>query len=185
MGGDDQVDHPAHCAFGDKHTLFPDGTVGSPVFIPTSMTVIEEVQHCRPSPENGQSCINEYKKPSSDVYYLNETKLTYFADIEDYTVQFTSTYLRETIAGTSLDHPGFYMACKDKKNSPIGKRLTWKERLMKRKQVCENYEKRPVECMAGIGCEKGSLKTIKTVKELKDIRDLNKDDIDEQEASFL
>jgi len=162
--GGAEVSHPAHCKYADKHTMFVDGTVGSQVFIPTSAVVIEEEQDCQPSEENKYSCRNEYKKEAwgGKGYYFNETNMQYFANIEDFTVQFTSTYHREHIAGTSLDHPGFYLKCFDDEHEV--EELTWKERLNMRDKVCKDERRVKIECMPGMACEKGGLKTIKDLK---------------------
>merc|ERR1719310_1113247 len=156
--GDSQIDHPANCTYADKHSMFVDGTVGSQVFVPTSVVVVEEVMECTPDASNGYSCNNEYKKEWGDrSYYFNETEMQFYANIEDFTVQFTSTYHRETIAGTSLDHPGFFLECHDKEKQ-VGKKLTWKERLTSREKVCKEEKRMPIKCMPGIACKKGELK---------------------------
>jgi len=166
--GGPEVPHPAKCRYADKHTMFVDGTVGSQVFIPTSQVVMEEEQHCKPTSGNQYSCQNEYKKSSYGTdgkgkgYYFNETNMEYFANIEDFTVQFTSTYHREHIAGTSLDHPGFYLECFDKK--PEEEELSWKERLDMGKTECKDERSVLIKCMPGMACEKGGLKTIKDLK---------------------
>jgi len=160
-----EVPHAAPCAYADKHSMFPDGTVGSQVFIPTSMIVMEETKECTPGAKNKYSCANEYKKTTkydSKGYYFNETNMQFYANIEDYTVQFTSTYHREQIAGTSLDHPGFFMECMDK-NEHNGKEQTWKQRL-DNKGHCDDERRVPVSCMPGLACDKGGLKTIEDIK---------------------
>jgi hypothetical protein len=174
----DQVQHPAECIFADKHTLFADGTVGSQVFIPTSLVVIEEKQHCQPSAWNGYSCDNEYKKDSGGPYYLNETAMTYYADIENYAVQLTSTYHREQLFGTSLDHPGYFSQCFDKDKSLRGQRTVWKDRLAKRHNTCDDERKVPVECTAGVECEKGGLYTIKAADEVQERFDKGVEDLE-------
>ena len=58
---------------------------------------------------------------------------------------------------------GFYMECFDK-NKNLGKDMTWKERLDTKKDVCEDLRRVPIECMPGIGCDKGGLKTINDLK---------------------
>jgi len=167
--GGPEVPHPAKCRYADKHSMFVDGTVGSQVFIPTSQVVMEEEKHCMPAPNNQFSCQSEYKQSSFGTegqgkgYYFNETNMEFFANIEDFTVQFTSTYHREAISGTSLDHPGFYLECHDEKPDQ-DETLTWEERLHLRKDTCEDERKMPVECMPGMACHKGGLKTIEDVK---------------------
>jgi len=156
-----QVQHAAPCLYADKHSLFPEGTVGSQVFIPTSLIEMEEVKDCRPGALNNFSCANEYTKDKDSWggkgYYFNETNMQYYADIESYTVQFTSTYHREDISGTSLDHPGFYTECMDTAKHH-GKDMTWKQRLSAG-HSCSKERRMPVECMAGVACDKGGLKT--------------------------
>merc|ERR1719247_1581776 len=91
--GDGEVAvHRAHCIYADKHSMFTDGTVGAQVFIPTSVVVIEEVQQCQPNRSNQHSCSNEYKKQwGKRGYYFNETEMQFYANVEDFIVQFTST----------------------------------------------------------------------------------------------
>lgn len=167
--GGPEVPHPAKCKYADKHSMFVDGTVGSQVFIPTSQVVMEEEKHCKPAPGNQFSCQSEYKQSSfgtegkGEGYYFNETNMEFFANIEDFTVQFTSTYHREHIAGTSLDHPGFYLECFDDKGDQE-EILSWEERLHLRKDECEDERRVHIECMPGMACEKGGLKTIKDLK---------------------
>jgi len=161
--GGAEVKHAAPCQYADRHSMFPDGTVGSQVFIPTSSVVMEEKKHCQPNATNKFMCENEYKKTSwgGEGFYLNETNMQYYANIEDYTVQFTSTYHRGGIAGTSLDHPGFFLECSDK-NENLGKELTWQQRL-KAKQTCDDERRLPIDCMPGMGCVRADLKTIDDV----------------------
>jgi len=176
--GGPKVAHPAHCIYSDKHSMFADGTVGSQVFIPTSVLVIEETKGCRPSAENKHSCDNEYVKTSKDKDdYFNETKMQFYANVEDYTIQFTTTYHREHISGTSLDHPGYYTECFDNNPHVGDDPVAWKDRTEK---PCKDEKRMPVTCMPGLACNKGGLKTIKApklkIKGLsgKDLEDMTK-----------
>lgn len=162
--GVSDVSHRANCIYADKHSMFTDGTVGSQVFLPTSVVVIEETKLCNPKASNGHSCENEYDINWGDKgYYFNETQMQFYANVEDYVIQLTSTYHRETIAGTSLDHPGFYLECFDK-DEHEGKEMSWNERLHQRKKECKDERRVPVECIPGLQCNKGGLKTIKDLK---------------------
>jgi len=180
--------HPAACVYADKHTMFPEGTVGTQIFVPTSVVMFEEVKHCNPSASNHHSCENEYQKDwDGRGYYFNETEMQYYADIEDFTIQFTSTYHREHIEGTSLDHPGFFEECFDKIEGE-GKPLGWEERLQRRDKECEDLRRLPVECVPGMHCEKGGLKTIEDVKipakvKVKDLK-VPKGDLKVPEGEF-
>jgi len=159
--GKGKVAHPAKCHYADKHTMFSDGTLGSQVFVPTSMVVIEEKLSCKPSATNKFSCANEYEKVGDDKgYYFNETQMNFYANVEDYTIQFTSTYHREHIAGTSLDHPGFFEECFDKDENK-GKHMSWKDRMSSKDKPCQDERTMPVGCIQGIECNKGGLKTLK------------------------
>jgi len=185
--GGPSVAHPGNCTYADKHSMFIDGTVGQQVFIPTSVVTLEEVKRCEPNATNDHSCDNEYEKDWGDRgYYFNETQMQFYADIEDFVIQFTSTYHRENIAGTSLDHPGFYSECFDKDES-AGKDLSWKERLTRREKVCKDERRMPVECIPGVDCHKGRLQTIKDIRLAKKLTSNhgmdNEDDEDDDTAS--
>lgn len=163
--GGAQVKHPAHCEFADKHTMFVDGTIGGTVFIPTSVIVMEEKQACHPNAKNKHTCKNQYRQTGDDEgYYFNETKMAYYANIEDYTVQFTHTYQRSSISGTSLDHPGFYSQCFDKRKHE-GKTVKWEERI-KQDKHCKDERRLPVECMPGMPCVKGGLETLRPMTDM-------------------
>lgn len=145
--GNEKMKHSAECIYADKHTMFPDGTVPQQVFIPTSSVTIAERRLCNSTA--AKRCKNEYAKEWDDrEYYLNETELNYYADIEDYIIQLTSSYDRLDISGTSLDHNGYYMECDDDRG--LGDK-NWTQRMGKEK-VCESERRVPIECLIGSAC---------------------------------
>lgn len=152
------VKHPARCKYGDKFNLLPDGVSTNTMFIPTVEIVMEEKKSCQPSPDNNWECDALYTKEGTDkAYYMNETRSTYYANIEDYVVQFTSTYHRDTISGTSLKHASFYKECQDK---PEKREKQWDERINELPLFdrCEEMKSKEVECLPGAECNKEHLK---------------------------
>lgn len=154
------VKHPAKCKYGDKFGMLPDGINTNRMFIPTAEIVMTEKRSCKPSREDKYKCDALYVKEgvSNDVYYMNETMVNYYANVEDYVIQFTSTYHRDGISGTSLKHPGFYWECEDKKKE--GPR-TWGERLEMphRNDYCQDMVLKSIDCLKGVkGCKKEKLK---------------------------
>jgi hypothetical protein len=165
--GDHGVSHRAKCLYADKHTMFPSGSLPEQVFIPTSSVTITERRLC--DPEAAEPCENEYEKEWDDRgYYLNETSLTFYADVEDYIIQLTSSYDRLTISGTSLDHNGYYMECEDERR-PRDK--NWTERMGK-EWACEDEQRVAIECLVGSVCTRA-----KKPKPQK--KDFMKEEIDE------
>jgi len=149
-----KVPHPAACSYADKFELLPDGTQTSRMFLPTAEIVMTEKRNCKPSKKDKWKCDVLYDKvgKADDVYYLNESRLTYFANVEDYIVQLTSTYHRDAISGTSLKHPGYYWECQDEGKN---KSRTWEERIATPEinVACEKWELRYIECKKGAGCK--------------------------------
>jgi len=155
--GDTTVPHPAKCIYSDRHSLFTDGTVGHQVFVPTSEVVIEETSSCNPTAANGHSCTNEYTKIWNSTHSVyNESEIVYHANVEDFVVQLTSTYDRDGIEGTSLDHPGFYIECLDYQDAQ-GKVKSWKDRTKTTGKLCKSEREVPIKCIPGVGCQKGGL----------------------------
>jgi len=156
--------HPARCKYGDKFSLLPDGINTNRVFIPTVEIVMEEKRSCKPSRENKYKCDALYVKneKSDEVYYMNETRVKYYANVEDYVLQFTSTYHRGDISGTSLKHAGFYWDCQDERKT--GDR-SWNERLSEPNKFDSCNEKilKEIKCLPGAACKKEHLKKNKLV----------------------
>jgi hypothetical protein len=143
--------------------MFADGFIGQQIFIPTSKVEVEEVKDCDPREANGYACDNEYKKRGDDGYYLNETRMQFYANVEDYMLQLTSTYHREDIRGTSLDHPGHYLECFSEDRS--SRTMSWKERLGSRHVKCSDERRVALECTPGADCNKRGLKTMEDISE--------------------
>lgn len=151
------IKHPSKCKYGDKFSLLPDGINTNRMFIPTAEVIMTEKRGCKPSAQNQYKCDALYMKENpDDVYYMNESRAHYYANIEDYVIQLTSTYHRASIAGTSLKHPGFYWECQDKKTE--GER-TWEERLEMphRYENCQDMVLKEIKCLKGIKCKKEDL----------------------------
>merc|ERR1719316_351489 len=149
--GSGMVKKPADCIFADKHTILPDGLFDSKVFIPTSVVLISEHRHCRPSSANGYACEAEYIQDwSGRESYIDNSEMSFYADVEDYVVQFTSTYHRDDIQGTSLNHPGFYYKCYDEREV---KDRFWEDRV-KEVSWCEDQKRMSFECAPGAACNK-------------------------------
>lgn len=147
------VKKPANCIFADKHTILPDGLFDSKVFIPTSVVLISEHRHCRPSASNGYACDSEYIQDwAGRDSYLSNTEMSYYADVEDYVIQFTSTYHRDDISGTSLEHPGFYYACESKEREV--KDRTWEMRVSEPHGCEAGGKKKTFPCAPGARCDK-------------------------------
>jgi hypothetical protein len=163
------VKKPADCIFADKHTILPDGNLDSKVFIPTSVVLISESRHCSPSAANGYACDSEYVQDwTGRDTYIDNTEMSFYADIEDYVIQFTSTYHRDTVAGTSLGHPGFYYQCDDGEEREITERM-WKERI-EEKHSCDNYKRMSFDCAPGARCDKERAQAPPTLNVHQDTR---------------
>jgi len=176
--GGPKVKHATDCIYADKHSMFQDGAIGQQMFIPTSRVEIEEVKHCDPRPENAYACEGEYRKEggSAEGYYLNETRMKYFANVEDYMIQLTSTYHRGGIVGTALDHPGHFLECfsQDKKDR-YKKVMSWKDRLSSRHVKCADERRIALECMPGAECTKE--RGMKTMEESLGVMQTKKDEV--------
>mmetsp|Transcript_11791 Transcript_11791/g.21997 ORF Transcript_11791/g.21997 Transcript_11791/m.21997 type:complete len:565 (-) Transcript_11791:20-1714(-) len=168
--GPDQMEHNTNCVFGDTHTLFPEGTLSPNVFIPTAFVEIDEVKDCTPNSTNEFSCNNEYRKKEGQFRDGDDplafADWNFYANIEDYRITFTSTYAREGIEGTSLEHPGFYYECFDEDKN-LGKKRTWEERL-EIKAKCRDERRVELKCLPGADCGKRGLLTIEEVN--KDVQ---------------
>lgn len=99
-----EADRPAPCRYADKRTLAPMGDVSDSLFFPTSVRHITEKRVCNPQPENHFSCASEYKE-------VEEGQEEYYADVENFVVQVVSSYKRDSISGSSLDHQGYFVEC--------------------------------------------------------------------------
>jgi hypothetical protein len=161
--GGAMVKKPANCIFADKHTLLPDGLFDSKVFIPTSVVLISEHRHCRPSHSNGYSCDSEYIQDwSGRESYVSNNEMSFYADVESYVIQFTSTYHRDSIQGTSLNHPGFYYRCDDPREL---KDRPWEVRVDEPQghDDCEDLKRVTFECAPGARCNKERARAPPTV----------------------
>lgn len=176
--GDSKADVSTACIYGDKHSLFPDGSLGDSLFIPTAVMEIEEEKKCNPNPGNAFNCDNEYSKVTKfdtvDAHgspsYWNETNMKFYADIENYRIQFTSTYERSGVEGTSLEHPGFYDKCFDEVGP--SEKLTWDMR-MNSKGGCSDLRREPLKCLPGVKCNKRGVKTFRDLKLPDTVEKLN------------
>merc|ERR1719387_1628494 len=97
------------------------------VFIPTQTITFTEKSECVPSAENGYACSSEYEKVDHPgIKYYDTSVIRYYADVENVRLQFTSSYHRDNIAGTSLEHKASIEECTEK---PSQKERSWHARI--------------------------------------------------------
>jgi hypothetical protein len=128
------------------------------MFIPTAEIIMEEKRSCQPSRENNYKCDALYVKEGDDgTYYMNETRVKYIANVEDYVIQFTSTYHRDALSGTSLKHASAYMECQDKPETGVKK---WGQRAgeVPLWERCKDLQLKEIDCLPGAKCSKDDLK---------------------------
>lgn len=135
------------CLLADKRTLSPVGDIDNKVFLPTSVRWVTEKQDCQPTPENHYHCAREYKE-------VDDGEDLFYTDIESFVVQVVSSYDRDTVSGSSLDHQGYFYEC----GVPsVPEQRGWKERLMAIRgtqgERCGGSATRSnIECLPGEEC---------------------------------
>lgn len=164
--GDHPEPHQAHCKFEDATSIMPDGEVDNKMFIPTAVEIVTERRSCKPGPDNGFTCDNEYEEiPGSDCIVKNhmcrsrgglKDQFYYVADAKNFNIQFTSSYEQGEVHGTSLDHPAYYEICDARVSNASGRRL-WADRLQHSEDAevkCAEADVRLVEfpCQKGVNC---------------------------------
>lgn len=144
---------PAECIYADKRSLMGLDSAGTEhkVFIPTQTVTFTEKKECEPSAANGHSCSNDYAKlDHPGIGYYEPSFIRYFADIENIRLQLTSSYHRDSIAGTSLEHKAMLEECRETRPS---KTRLWHERIAAKSSPCDKT-KTAFACAEGNQCEK-------------------------------
>eukprot|EP00929_Paragymnodinium_shiwhaense_P118749 TRINITY_DN90666_c0_g1_i1.p1 TRINITY_DN90666_c0_g1~~TRINITY_DN90666_c0_g1_i1.p1 ORF type:complete len:495 (-),score=134.10 TRINITY_DN90666_c0_g1_i1:53-1537(-) len=137
------------CIFADQHTLMPFGMLKGEMLVPTRIDTMAEFKECNPGPENGYTCLTEYRAPKKQ-------EVVYVADIEKYTVLVSHSYKRSYISGNNAHHQGFLQKCVEEEqddDDKIAKATKNIGRTFKGRKECEGklvYE--PIECIVPGKC---------------------------------
>jgi hypothetical protein len=144
----------------------PNGEVDNKVFIPTAVEIVTEKKICKPGPENGYTCENEYEEiPGSDCAtgsYMCSTRgdrknqFYFVADTRNFEIQFTSSYEQGDQRGTSLDHPAYYMLCESRLRA-ANETHHWRQRLRHNADSEDECDSKTaprvrIPCAPGIPC---------------------------------
>jgi len=157
--------YASHCRYLDRVTLQNGASRQSSIFIPTAVEVITDEAHCEPNDENGYSCENTYQPEAGSDCLQNgrwlcqkrggsDKQFYYVADVLNYRVQFSSTYERDTIRGTSLQHQGLIGVCK-RIEGMSHDRQTWteKQRMLAKYRCSESeLELEKIPCAQNVPC---------------------------------
>lgn len=200
--GDGKHPESRSCKYMGKNSIAPLGEVVEQLFIPTAMEMITERKSCEPSPSNGYLCENEYEElPGSDCGpkgYRCQTRgnktgqYFYVADVESFWIQFTSSYDRKGIQGTSLEHRGFYYECEGGQDLRPGVR-SWTQRLAddagQGGSCPTKFLRRQLPCKPGIDCYEDNERVwipmpVASPEELREIGDLASGAVTEQNAQL-
>lgn len=158
------------CMFQGKNSVAPQGEVDDKLFIPTAVELIREKKTCEPAEENNWVCENEFTEepgtnctdPSGAEKMCRNRggrsgQYFYVADVERFRIEFSSTYERAGVQGTSLESQGFYYDCEDWGKQ--GGVQTWEGRLNSTENTesiiprCpSNVVRRPLKCLEGRPC---------------------------------
>jgi len=132
--------HRHDCRFADQHTLAPTGMLTGEMLVPTRIDRMSEHRHCKPGPENGYSCDNEYELD-------HDENIIYVADIEKFTIMLSHTYKRKYISGNNQWIQGYLLECEesaDKFESTVQE----VETALQGKSECNGkYVRKPIECI--------------------------------------
>lgn len=174
--GDKAVKFPVECHYEDKTTMIPTGEVDNKLFLTTSVELITEKLHCKPTSENGHECENVYVEEEGTDCMMGtymcrkrggkENQFYYVADVESFVIQLTSSYERDWVTGTSLEHPGSYQECRrargehqhsrlrkhEESGEEMGKVDSWVNRMKEAGKACEDPKIHRIECLPGIAC---------------------------------
>lgn len=101
------------CRYQDRHSLNPYGMMDATMMVPTRADIVTERKGCKPGPENGYTCDNEYNIIASNT---SSDRYKYVADIERYTLLISHTYRRDTLSGASDEIQGWLSLCPPKEN---------------------------------------------------------------------
>lgn len=148
--GPNKVERPARCAYRDKFGMLVNPVQNDHVFVPTASVTFTETLSCDiEDPE----CDHMYTRPPMPYYYDPE-HITYFADIERFRFQLTSSYDRDGISGTSLEHQGHLEECVEEPKPAVPR--GWAERIKRGPAGCTNRGgtvRTKIPCKAGAICE--------------------------------
>lgn len=151
----EKVLHAAPCIYGDKHTTFGNQPSGSDdrLFIPTSLTRFTERRECNPSSGNGHRCdFGEYRKVTHDGdQYLGAKMTRFFADIEGFEIQLTSSYHRDEIMGSSLEHQAYIADCHFQRKPGGPAIYGWADRMQGSHRQCQQTREK-IPCKHGMNC---------------------------------
>jgi len=173
----------AKCTLADKRTLSPMGDIDNKVFLPTSVRWITEKQVCDLASEDHKTCTSEYEQ-------VDDGEAMFYGDVENFVVQVVSSYQRDSISGTSLDHQGYTFECNE---YPRPEFRDWKQRTAAKRRTrgerCgSKIQRNPIDCLPGEVCSRQEsqlpevLRSIVTsssdaapeAEALGDLNDLNK-----------
>jgi hypothetical protein len=157
--GDDALERKAHCEYHGKISMVPGGSSENVLFITTAVEVVTERRACNPSAINNYTCLNEYEALRGEDClqnggYLCQTRgglpnqFYYVADAMDYKVQFTTTYERDSIRGTSLMSVGQVSICDSNKRAPANGTRNWDQRQKSEKTCKRRLENIPCESLS-------------------------------------
>jgi len=139
----------ARCSYEDKFSMLQNPGINDQSFIPTSSVTFQEHLNCEPS---NPDCRDVYKREATGYYY-DPSVITYYADIERFRLQMTSSYERDGISGTSLEHQGHVEECEVER--PPSQQRGWAERVVKRRDGCSKRggaKRSIIECGEGMKC---------------------------------
>jgi len=156
----------AHCRYLDRVSLQDGSSRLSSLFIPTAVEVITDEAHCEPNEENGYSCDNTYEPEIGSDCLQNgrwlcqkrggqDRQFSYVADVLNYRVSLSSTYERDAIRGTSLQHQGYVGVCQKLVNISHSRRMTWTQRqeaLAANRCNEDEIELERIPCAQGVPC---------------------------------
>lgn len=160
-----RIPEAQHCKYQGKNSIAPYGEVDDKLFIPTAIELITEKKACEPTLENGYYCENEFVELQGTNCDAQGYKCTgrggktgqyfYVADVENVVVQFTSSYDRDGISGTSLAHKGYYYECEDGSNIKHGE-YSWEQRMNSsekpNKGCSSKWKRKTILCRPGYDC---------------------------------
>jgi len=142
----------AACRYEDNVAADPEGTVDNKLFFPTAVELVtEDLVDGQYVEDPGHNCLQsdylcEGRGSQSNMFY-------YVADVAGFTVQFTSSYSRGSVQGSSLEEPGFFEIC-DAQLREEGDVKKWSTRLYdKHECVGEAVQEVPIPCQPGANCK--------------------------------
>jgi len=146
-------DHASLCKYEDYVSADPEGTVDNKLFFPTAVEIVtEELVDGQYEEDPGQNCLKpgylcQARGTQKDTFY-------YVADVGGFTVQFTSTYSRGEVQGSSLEEAGFYELCPARLREE-GEVKKWSSRLYDKPDCSKSVvEENSIPCKPGLDCSR-------------------------------